>query len=305
LTHSRRAFSELDRRLAGYLIPIPIGSQLQSSRELAEAFGASLGSISAALNHLEKIGAVTINRRGRMGSFLEGKSTAALWSIAAEGPMVIALTLPSFPKCEGLATAIYSLLNNAGIETYLTFIRGSFNRIKALKSGLCHAVVISALTADALDGNEAETILRLPPQTFVTDHRVFFRSSVQHDRPLIVGIDYDSYDIKYLTELEFADSDVQFQQMPFTQTDLNLERSSVDAAISNADHLGRLMGKEFSSRPLSPKVQAIIGDRDTSAAVLVKGGDIATKAVLTEILRTDDILHIQQKVVEGLIVPRY
>jgi hypothetical protein len=305
LTHSRRAFSELDRRLAGYLIPIPIGSQLQSSRELAEAFDASLGSISAALNHLEKIGAVTINRRGRMGSFLEGKSTAALWSIAAEGPMVIALTLPSFPKCEGLATAIYSLLNSAGIETYLTFIRGSFNRIKALKSGLCHAAVVSALTADALEGSETETILRLPPQTFVTDHRVFFRSSIQHDRPLIVGIDYDSYDIKYLTELEFADSDVQFQQMPFTQTDLNLERSSVDAAISNADHLSRLMGKEFSSRPLSPKVQAIIGDRDTSAAVLVKGGDIATKAVLTDILRTDDILHIQQKVVEGLIVPRY
>ncbi|PJF24854.1 MAG: hypothetical protein CUN53_15735 [Phototrophicales bacterium] len=114
-----------------------------------------------------------------------------------------------------------------------------------------------------------------------------------------------SYDIKYLTELEFVGSHVQFQQMPFTQTDLNLERSSVDAAISNADHLSRLMGKEFSSRPLSPKVQAISGDRDTSAAVLVKGGDIATRAVLTEILRTDDILHIQQKVVEGLIVPRY
>jgi hypothetical protein len=287
------------------LIPIPIGSQIQSSRELAESFGASLGSISAALNHLEKIGAVAINRRGRMGSFLERKSTAALWSIAADGPMVIALTLPSFPKCEGLATAIYSLLNSAGIETYLTFIRGSFNRIKALKGGLCHAVVVSALTADALDGSETDIIVRLPPQTFVTDHRVFFRSSADNHKQLIVGIDYDSYDIKYLTELEFADSDVQFQQMPFTQTDLNLERSSVDAAISNADHLGRLMGKEFSSRPLSPKVQTIIGDRDTSAAVLVKGGDIATKAVLTEILRTDDILHIQQKVVEGLIVPRY
>lgn len=305
MTHSRRAFSELDKQLASYLIPIPIGSQLLSSRELAELFGASLGSISAALNHLEKIGAITINRRGRMGSFLEAKSTAMLWSIAADGPMVIALTLPSFPKCEGLATAIYSLLNSAGIETYLTFIRGSFNRIKALKGGLCHAVVVSALTADALDGSETDIIVRLPPQTFVTDHRVFFRSSTDNHKRLIVGIDYDSYDIKYLTELEFADSDVQFQQMPFTQTDLNLERSSVDAAISNADHLGRLMGKEFSSRPLSPKVQTIIGDRDTSAAVLVKGGDIATKAVLTEILRTDDILHIQQKVVDGLIVPRY
>jgi hypothetical protein len=83
----------------------------------------------------------------------------------------------------------------------------------------------------------------------VTDHRVFFRSSADNHKRLIVDIDYDSDDIKYLTELEFADSDVQFQQMPFTQTDLNLERSSVDAAISNADHLGQ---------PVQPQLNKVL-----------------------------------------------
>lgn len=306
MINSKRFYSELDKHLAGYLMPLQPGTQLLSSRELAEQFGVSLGSVSTTLNHIEEIGAITLNRRGRLGSFLEQKSIGKLWSIAANRPMVIALTLPSYPKGEGLATAIYSLLNNAGVETYLIFIRGSFNRINALRTGLCHAVVVSALTADSLDLPDTTTILRLPPQTFVTDHRVFFRN--QHPpegRPLVVGIDYDSYDVRYITELEFADREVEFQQIPYTLSDLNLERSSVDAAISDADHLGRLHSKEATSQPLSPRVQALLGGRDTMAVMLANAGDLAAQVVLTDILRPDAIQDIQESVVSGRTVPRY
>ncbi|MBL8153765.1 MAG: hypothetical protein JNM70_06240 [Anaerolineae bacterium] len=302
----KRFFSELDKRLASYLMPLQPGTQLLSARDLAEQFGVSLGSVSTTLNLIEEMGAITLNRRGRLGSFLESKSIGKLWSIVASRPMVIALTLPSYPKGEGLATAIYSLLNNAGVETYLIFIRGSFNRINALKTGLCHAVVVSALTADSLDLPETKAILRLPPQTFVTDHRVFFRNQQPPEgRPLVVGIDYDSFDVKYITELEFADREVEFQQIPYTLSDLNLERSSVDAAISDADHLERLHSKEATSRPLSPKVQALLGGRDTIAVMLVNAHDVATQVVLTDILRPDAIQEIQENVVSGRAVPRY
>lgn len=303
---SKGVFSDLDRKLANYLITLKAGAQLLSSRELAELFGASLGSISSAINHLEEVGAVVINRHGRLGSFLERRSLGTLWSVIENGPMVIAMTLPSYRKCEGLASAIYSLLNGAGVETYLIFVRGSYNRINALRSGHCHAVVISVLAADELAAEDEETALQLPPQSFVTDHCVFFRRSRQDvSNGLTVGVDPDSFDIKYLTELEFADCEVTFHPMTFTQIDLHLEKSFVDAAISNGDHLEMLASKEIASRPLSPRVQAIIGNRDTSAALLIKSAAVHVKTVLKEILDPEAVLAIQQKVVEGEMVPRY
>lgn len=296
----------LQKCLANYLLSLKEGERILSTRELADAYGASLGSISSALNDLEEMGAVVIHRRGRLGSFLGKKSLGILWKITGNGPMVIALTLPSFPKCEGLATAIYSLLDDAGIETYLIFIRGSYNRLKALRNGRCHATIMSALAAEELCDENEEIILRLPPQSFVTDHRVFYRRSQgQGSQPLRVGIDRDSFDIKYLTELEFAGNEVEYHQVTFTQSDLHLANSGVDAAISNLDHLERIKSTEFTSRPLSPKVQAMIGDRDTCAVLVIRAGTDAAKIVLQGVLDQNTILTIQQKVVDGLMVPRY
>jgi hypothetical protein len=297
---------ELHKRLANYFLRIKEGESILSVREFTEVLGASLGSLSYTLNNLEEMGAVRISRRGRLGSFLEQKSLGILWKIIEEGPMVIALTLPSFMKSEGLATAIYSLLDQASIETYLIFIRGSFNRVKALRSARCHAAVMSVLAAEELCNENEEVILKLPAQSFVTDHRVFYRVAQEKSaKPLRVGMDVDSFDLKYLTELEFAQSPVEFHPMTYSETDRNLEKSSVDATISNIDHLEHLISAEISSRPLSARVHSLIGDRDTSAAFLIRSESAPAKIILQEVLAPEAILSIQQKVVDGLMVPRY
>jgi hypothetical protein len=302
----RKNATGLDIKLASYLLSKQVGDQLMGIRELAEQFGASLGSVSTTLNNIEEAGAVVIKKRGRLGSTLEAKSAGALWSIVADGPMILALTLPSFPKCEGLATAIYALLNSAGVEAYLIFIRGSINRLKALRQGHCHAAVISALAAEELIGPGEEILLTLPPESFVKAHRIFYRkSSFEKKDRLVVGIDRDSFDVSYLTELEFAGEEVLFQEMTFTQIDLHMAESSVDAAVSNSDHLERITGNEIASRPLSPHVRQMLGDRNTSAAFVIRSDDDAARIVLSEILDSARTLEIQQQVVEGKMVPRY
>jgi hypothetical protein len=298
--------TDLQKCLANYIVSLNEGDQILSVRELSELFNASMGSVSAAINNLEEMEAIAINRRGRLGSFLEKKTFGILWKIVENGPMVVSQTLPSFPKSEGLATAIYSLLDGAGIETYMTFIRGSFNRLNMLRKGRCHAVVISALAAEELCGPEEEIALRLPPQSFVTDHRVFSRNKRDdNQKPLRVGIDLDSFDIKYLTELEFAQENVEFVPTPFVQTDRYLEQSPVDMAISNLDHIERMKGDGIVSRPLSPRVQAMVGDRDTSAVVVIRSGALMTQQLLQTILVPEKLMEIQKKVVDGLMVPRY
>jgi hypothetical protein len=297
----------LEKQLARYLLSLEVGEQILNTRDLAEKLDSSLGSISSTLNFLEESGAVKINRRGHLGSFLDEKSIGTLWNIIEEGPMVIATTLPSFPKCEGLASAVYTLLNDAGVETYLIFIRGSNNRLEALRDGRCHAIIMSELAADALCGKDEEVILRLPPKTFVTDHRVFYKREKQDtSRPFRVGIDHESFDIKYLTELEFGETEVEFQEMPFLQIDLYLGSSHVDAAISNLDHMGRLISSnDLTSRPLSPKVQALIGDRDTSATLIARSNSVSEKIVLQTILDPKKVVKIQEDVEQRRIIPRY
>jgi hypothetical protein len=201
---------------------------------------------------------------------------------------------------------MYSLLNNADVETYLIFIRGSHNRIKALRSGQCHAAVLSVLAADESCSKDEQVILRLRAESFVTDHRVYYRRKTEKtSRPLRVGIDRESFDLVYLTELEFADQEVEFHEMPFTQIDRFLEKSSVDAAISNIDHIERLISSEIASRPLSPRVQALLDDRDTSTALIVRTGADPVITVLREVLVPEKVIEIQQKVEDGSLVPRY
>jgi DNA-binding Lrp family transcriptional regulator len=298
--------AELDKQLASYLLSLKLQDPILSIRELAEFFGTSTGSISNTVNKLEEMGAVRISRRGRLGSFLEEKSLGILWTFIHEGPMVIALTMPSFPKCEGLATAIYCMLNDAGVETYLIFIRGSYNRLKALRDGMCDAVIISSLAADELCSRREKIILRLPPESFVTDHRVFFqKSSKSNSQPLRVGIDVDSFDIKYLTELEFPEEEVDYEKITLMQIGRHLLEGFVDAAIWNIDHMTPIINDDIDSRPLSPEVRDLIGDRHTSAAMVIRTKSKSARTVLEEVLGPDSILAVQQRVTSGEMVPRY
>ena len=298
--------ADLDICLAEYLLNLGVGEKLPSTREFTEALEASMGSISSSLNNLEQAGAVTLQRRGRLGTFLENKSLGVLWGIIEQGPLVIAQTLPSFKKCEGLATAIYSTLRNNGVEVYFNFIRGSINRMNALRSGQCHAAIMSELAADELLSPREEIILRLPPETFVTGHQVYYRGAREGSKQnLRVGIDNASFDVKYLTELEFKGQPVEFHQMSFVMIDSYMEDSAVDAAISDLDHKELQNSQTVTARPLSKMVRDQIGERNSCAAVVIRKDSNTTRVVLSEILDTGSIVDIQDQVVEGKLVPRY
>ncbi len=306
MTQPQNRSGKLPNSLATYLMSMNIGDQILTVRELAETYDVSLGSVSSVINQFEEIGAISISRRGHLGSYLEEKSLAVLWKLIGVFPMVIGLTLPSFKRCEGLATAIYTLLNEAGIDVYMTFIRGSINRIDTLRSGLCHAVVMSQLAADELIKDDEEIIIRLPPESFVDEHRLFYRGSSESlSRKWRVGVDPESLDISYLTNLEFENKDIELINMTFTQIDLHLEDSPIDAAISTLDFMERLSSKGIKSKELSSRVQAIVADRSTSAVFVTGAQHESTKIVLKELLKPDKILAVQQSVMNGITIPRY
>jgi len=305
LPHTR----DLQRRLAAHFLGVKPGERLPSVRELARANQSSVGSISNAINEFEEIGAIEIERRGHLGSFLEARSLGALWALAETGPMVVGFPLTSSPRFSGLATGLKKLLSDEGIETYLIFIRGSRTRIQALRESRCHAVVMSEFAAEELCTDEEEILLRLPPESYVASHRVFYRASPPGtERQLRVAIDRDSFDLSHIAELEFADADVEFVPVPYVLTHRQLVDGHIDVAVWSSDDMHvylSLQNNQILDYPLSEKTVSQIGHTDTSAALVTPAWSHSVHAVVRSVLSADQVVDIQQKVLSGEIDPEY
>ncbi len=298
---NEHSINDLEARLAERLLEIELGDRLPSVRTLASDTDMSIGAVSTALNHLEEIGAVRIQKRGHMGSFLEERSDPELWKIAEGSPMVLAFTIPSNLRFEGLATALKALLTQAGIETYLIFIRGSSTRVKALREKRCHAVVLSELTVEGECCPKETVALLLPPGSWLKENRLYYRTS----RIQKVGVDPDSYDHMQLTKLEFESKDVELVKSNFTQFPRLMIDGKIDATVWNAEETSFAMDDRVKSRPLSEHVLAAIDGRDSRAALVVRGTNSITGNLLQTILDVEKIMDIQEEVISGKLLPEY
>ena len=152
-------------------------SRLPTIRDLAHEHGSSLASIHVAMGRLEEAGAIRIETRGRLGAFMVDRSVGRLWATAENGPLVIGLPLASSPRYEGLATAIKQLLTTAGLEVFLIFVRGSRQRLQAVREGRCHLTAMSSFAAAELCGPEDAIVVELAPDSYNTGHRVFYSAA--------------------------------------------------------------------------------------------------------------------------------
>jgi len=202
LRRDRLRNDELRALLAAFLVEAPLGGRIPTVRELGARFGASIGAVQQSLSRLVEAGAIRVDSRRGQGTILSGRSLGGLWSAARSEPLVVALPLPITRRIQGLATGIKAALAEAGIETYLTFSRGSRRRLQALEDGRCHAVVMSMLGAAEACGPREEIALRLPPGSHASGHMVFERAgAANRDGSLRVGLDRDSVDLQLMTEL--------------------------------------------------------------------------------------------------------
>ncbi|NPV69637.1 MAG: hypothetical protein HPY55_03185 [Firmicutes bacterium] len=302
----RRNVRDLQASLAGYFLQLGEGKRLPSIRELSSSTQMSVGAISTALRGLQDMGAVDIQRRGHMGSYLTRISVSRLWNLLGQGPLVIALTLPMHRRFEGLATGLKIGFEKAGMEAYLIFIRGSRTRLKALHDNRCHAVVMSGLAAGELTGQENEVLLSLPPTTWLSGYSVFYRNQPpEPGRPLRVAVDPQSHDHCMLTDLEFAGQDVETRSVSFIQISQLLKRGEIDAIVWNTEQVEDFLGPGISYRPLADRVMALAGQKSVSAVFVGRKGDYVVRAVLRACIDPVEIMEIQKKVVDGEMIPEY
>lgn len=294
---------ELTVNLARSLFAIEVGGRLPTVRELGEEHGASISSVHGALARLQDEGAVELSRRGRRGTFVEARTNGALWRIAHGGPLVISQPLPSTRRFEGLATGLKSLLTGADVPAFLTFIRGSRQRLEALRQGRCHVAVMSSFAARTLSHLES-SLHELSPGSYVEGHRVFSRAGIG-ERPGRVLVDPDSVDQQGLTELEFQGQDVDYVSASYIQIARLMREGRVDAAVWTIEEMAIDPPEGLVERELSERVRSQIGDSDTRVCLVTRAADLAVRAVVAEAVGVGKLERIQAEVIDGRMVPEY
>jgi hypothetical protein len=293
---------ELARR---FLTSAEPPARLPTFRDLAHDHRSSLASIHAAMGRLEEAGAIRIETRGRLGAFMVERSVGRLWATAENGPLVISLPLASSPRYEALATAVKQLLTMAGLEVFLIFVRGSRQRLKAVREGRCHLTVMSSFAATELCGPDDAVVVELGPNSYNTGHRVFYAASTTDPHPLRVIVDGYSADQQLLTALEFDGPDVTLVPAMPAQIARLLTNGQADAAVWTVDEMQVGRPEGILDRPLKAAVRERIGDQMTRAVLVGRTIEAAIMRAVTAPIRTADVAAIQVDVLAGRVVPEY
>jgi hypothetical protein len=279
-------------------------SRVPTVRELVHEHRSSLASIHAAISRLEAAGAIQLERRGRLGAFLVSRSLGPLWAAAEGGPLVVSLPLASSQRYEALATAIKQLLTKAGLEVFLIFVRGSRQRLQAVREGRCHLAAMSSFAATELCGPDDRVILELGPDSYNTGHRVFLSPADPH-QPMRVIVDRHSADQQLLTALEFGERNVDLLSAMTGQITRLLTDGHADAAVWTSDEMQATRLEGILDRPLGELVRARIGDTDTRAAFVARASEADVMSAILAQVDAAEVARIQLEVMSGLLVPEY
>ncbi|MEV7425703.1 MULTISPECIES: GntR family transcriptional regulator YhfZ [unclassified Streptomyces] len=296
------------QQLAVLLLKYEPDARLPRIRDFAEKLGVGNGTVQAALQILERAGAIETTARGHLGTFLVGSDRAALWRLSGLGTLLAAMPLPYSRRYEGLATGLRSAFEAAGAPFAITFMRGAGARTAALLAGKVDLVVLSRFAADRLiEEHPVELVADLGPATYVGAHGLLLRHGLDPDAPgLRVAVDPASEDQRMLAERAFAGrTDIEWVEASYMHLRDLFERDRADATVWNLDEVQALLGESVDVRPLGDEVTRELSLRNSSAAVIGRAEGATALGAVRDSLDLSVITDLQAEVLRGERTPMY
>jgi len=164
---------------------------------------------------------------------------------------------------------------------------------------------MSSFAASELCGPDDSVVVELPPFTYNTGHRVFYKSTPADEDPITVIIDRDSADQQLLTNLEFNGADIRLLPAMGVQIARLLGEGHGDAAVWTIDEMKVRWPDGVLDRPLSEAVREHVGDRDTRAVLVGRARDAALLGPITATIDGGEVERIQTDVMNLRVVPEY
>lgn len=285
--------------LARYLLGEKKGNRLKTIDELATECRFSVGLIQSALKTLEKAGAVSVERRGRNGSYLVNMDNKALLAFADIGNVVCAMPLPYTRLYEGLASGLKAQFD--GIPFYYAHMRGSDVRVECLLNGVYDLAVVSRLAAQSyLDNTDVCMALELGPHTYVGEHKLICRAGNPEIKR--VGLDPRSADQRIMTDIYFAGQPVEILDVPYHECLNRIAKGEIDAVIWNVGGEADLQLLGLVAQPLNGDARYV---QASEAVVLTRADDAPIQQLLRTVVNKNALLAHQQKVLLGEQEPSY
>ena len=292
------------RELAKMCIPIQEGERIPTVTAIHEKTDVARGTIQNAIKLLQSSGAITLEARGHLGSFLIKKDMQILLQMAGVNAIVGVMPLPYSKRYEGFATGILTAMKNKyQVPAAMAYMRGAQKRIEMLLSGRYDFAIISQYAARELmnSGVEISAIKFFGKYSYVSKHIIAFRDSDAKEivDGMRVGIDYQSVDHVKLTARMCGGKHVQYIPMGYHQILEKLEADVIDAAIWNEDEItDKHINMNYQPVPEEDEI-------DTEAVLVVSAKKPEMSKLLNEIIDVETVKDIQKRVLDGKMTPSY
>lgn len=290
--------------VARALCAVAVGGRIPTVSELEKMCGASRGNVQKALTVLKDNGSISLEAHGQNGTLLKAIDYLSMARAVGLTHLVGAMPLPYTKRYEGLATALFTLLNNDGILSFITFQRGSEARVQTLLDGSTNYCVMSQLAYEEYlsRGLAITAVLDCGPLSYVGRHVLLTKREGEPDwHGARVGIDHSSVDQSMLTESYFAGKDVTLVPVQYTHIVDMIYDGQLDAGIWNEDdHHVRV--SDITKHPL----EGTAAQQDnTHAVVVARSDDALTRQLIGTLAAVDRVREIQESVMRGKVPARY
>ena len=214
--------------------------------------------------------------------------------------VVCAMPLPYTRLYEGLASGLKAQFE--GIPFYYAHMRGADIRVECLLNGVYDMAVVSRLAAESyLAQSGLRMVMTLGPHTYVGEHQLICRKG-EIDSVRRVGLDNRSADQKIMTEIYFANSDVERVDLSYHESLSRIVKGEIDAVIWNVTAGAELAMLGLEALPLSDDPRFL---QATEAVVLARADDYPIQHLLRAFVDKQALLAHQQRVVSGEQEPSY
>ena len=290
---------ELARRLAAHRV----GDRLASVGELAAEFGTGRGTVQAALKLLIDEGAVELERRGSLGSFITKLDYARLMARAGLATVIGVMPVAYSLHFIGLATGLTRAFAQAEIPLVLAQVRGGRSRIQLLRTGRCDFAVASRMAWEAESGaGDLQLVFSFGPGSSVGEHVLLVREGFDGIADgMRAGVDPTSHDHMRLTLEECQGRAVEMVEISYAQSLSLLLRGAIDATVWDGG--APLVPRGLKILPLRRRSGPTGGD--TEAVLLTRGSDQALAALLRARIRPEAVVEVQRRVLSGEELPAF
>lgn len=294
------------QQVAIKLLQYAPGDKIPTISELSESLNLARGTVQNAIFTLEETKAIKIHSRGILGSFLEEYDINRIMEIVGIDVLLGAMPLPYFKRLEGLAYGLIQELEKfSKVPVHMGYTAGAENRVNLIRNRRYDFAVTSLLFAQEYlkDHDDMEIILRLGKKTISGGHVIVFSKNNSDKKEIEDGMKVGIADIQVvhsiLTRHLCEGKDVTFVTMNYNSVKSDLDSGKYDCVILNVDEQ-HIFVPDYHSVSINYEDGA-----DTEAVVMIlKRFDPIAQNII-QYLSVDNVVDLQNRVLNGEIIPNY